>query len=271
VEIRELGNSGLRVPVVGMGTWRTFDVRGASAEAGARAVVGVALEAGANFFDSSPMYGEAERVLGVALAGRRGKALIATKVWTRGAREGREQISRALDYYGGRVDLYQVHNLIDWRGHLTSLESLRDRGEVTALGATHYSPSAFEELKEVILTGRVQTIQIPYNPVERHAEREVLPLAADLGLGVVVMRPFAEGDLVRRQPSARELEPLAPFGVRTWAQALLKWVLSDPRCHVTIPATSRPERMAENAVAGAPPWFGSEERTLVARLASGLG
>lgn len=101
MEVRELGNSGMRVPVVGMGTWRTFDVRGARAEANAQAVVDAALDAGANFFDSSPMYGEAERVLGASLEGRRVMALTATKVWTRGAREGREQISRALSYFGG--------------------------------------------------------------------------------------------------------------------------------------------------------------------------
>jgi aryl-alcohol dehydrogenase-like predicted oxidoreductase len=105
MELRKLGNSGLTVPVVGMGTWRTFDVRGATAEANARAVVDAALEAGTNFFDSSPMYGEAERVLGAALEGRRCRALVATKVWTRGAREGEEQIRRALGYFGGRVDL----------------------------------------------------------------------------------------------------------------------------------------------------------------------
>lgn len=270
METRELGNSGMRVPAVGMGTWRTFDVRGARAEANARAVVDAALDARANFFDSSPMYGEAERVLGAALKGRRGGALIATKVWARGAREGREQIARALDHFGGRVDLYQVHNLVNWREHLTALEALRDRGEVAALGATHYSPSAFAGLKEVMLTGRIQAIQIPYNPLEREAEREILPLAADLNLGVVVMRPFAEGDLVRRPPAPEEMGPLAPFGVRTWAQALLKWVLSDRRCHAAIPATSRPARMAENAAAGSPPWFGHAERALVARLASGI-
>ncbi|MFL5704579.1 MAG: aldo/keto reductase, partial [Ktedonobacteraceae bacterium] len=108
---------------------------------------------------------------------------------------------------------------------------------------------------------------IPYNPLQREVEREILPLVADLGLGVVVMRPFGEGSLMRRMPTEADLQPLKPFGVITWAQALLKWVLSDPRCHVAIPATTQPLRVAENAAAGSPPWFGPEERALVARLA----
>jgi aryl-alcohol dehydrogenase-like predicted oxidoreductase len=115
-------------------------------------------------------------------------------------------------------------------------------------------------------TGRIQAVQVPYNPREREVERLILPLAAELGLGVVLMRPFGEGELMRRPPAPAALEPLAAFGVRTWAQALLKWGLSDPRCHVSIPATSRPERAAENAAAGQPPWFGKEERALVEKL-----
>src|SRR5712692_2082328 len=106
------------------------------------------------------------------------------------------------------------------------------------------------------------------NPLQREVEREILPMAADLGLGVVVMRPFSEGELLRHMPSRADLAPLLPFGVTTWAQALLKWILSDPRCHVAIPATSNAARMAENAAAGDPPWFGPEERELVARLAA---
>jgi diketogulonate reductase-like aldo/keto reductase len=121
-------------------------------------------------------------------------------------------------------------------------------------------------LTEVMETGRITAIQIPYNPTERAVERVVLQLAADLGLGVIVMRPFGEGGLLRRPPSESELERLRPFGVNTWAQALLKWILSDPRCHIAIPATSRPERMIENATAGQPPWFGPDERAYVARL-----
>jgi aryl-alcohol dehydrogenase-like predicted oxidoreductase len=116
-------------------------------------------------------------------------------------------------------------------------------------------------------TGRITAIQIPYNPIQREVEREILPLAAELGLGVVVMRPFAEGGLMSRIPSQTDLMPLKEFGVITWAQALLKWVLSDSRCHIAIPATSRPERIAENAAAGEPPWFGAKERELVVRLA----
>ncbi len=257
------------MPAVGMGTWRTFDVRGAGAEANARAVVGQALASGANFFDSSPMYGEAERVLGRALEADRGAALVATKVWARSPAEGREQTARALRFYGGRVDLYQIHNLVSWREHLPALEELKEAGKISAVGATHYSPSAFAELAEVMRTGRVAAVQIPYNPAEREVERLILPLAADLGLGVVVMRPFGEGALLRRPPSGAELKPLEPFGVRTWAQALLKWGLSDPRCHVAIPATSKPGRMTENAAAGDPPWFGPEERAYVARLFAG--
>jgi aryl-alcohol dehydrogenase-like predicted oxidoreductase len=250
-----------------MGTWQTLDVRGAEAERRAHEIVREALDAGARFVDSSPMYGEAERVLGEALGERRAEAIVATKVWTSDDDEAERQVERALGWYGGRVDLYQVHNLVSWPERLTLLERERDRGAVVAIGATHYSPSAFGELARVMRTGRISAIQIPYNPHERDVEREILPLAEELGLGVVVMRPLGGGRLVARAPSDRELEPLRAFGVQTWGQALLKWGLSDPRCHVAIPATSTPGRMRENATAGAPPWFDDEARDLVAQLA----
>ena len=268
MERRLLGATGFQVPVVGMGTWRTFDVSGATAEAECRRVVTSGRTSGVRFFDSSPMYGRAETVLARALEPNRDTALVATKVWASSSSEGQEQIERALALYDGRVDLYQIHNLLSWRTHLDTLERLHARGVVGAIGATHYNASAFGELEKVMRTGRITAVQIPYNPREREVERVLLPLAADLGLGVVVMRPFAEGGLLRRSPSTKDLEPLGEFGVRTWPQALLKWSLSDPRCHVAIPATSRPERMVENAAAGRPPWFGPRERDYVARLAS---
>jgi aryl-alcohol dehydrogenase-like predicted oxidoreductase len=268
VEHRALGASGLTVPAVGMGTWQTFDVHGAGAERNVCAVVDAAVAAGTVLFDSSPMYGEAERVLGGALDGRRDDVLVATKVWTEDDSEADRQIERALGWYGGRVDLYQVHNLVAFPRRLATLERLRDEGKVSVVGATHWQPGRFADLEDVMRSGRVSAIQVPYNPIERDVERRILPLAGELGIGVVVMRPLAKGELMRRPPAPDALRPLEQFGVTTWAQALLKWVLSDPRCHVAIPATSRPERAAENAAAGDPPWLGPDERELVARLAA---
>ena len=267
MERRPLGAAGIEVPVVGMGTWRTFDVRGARAEADAGAVVDGALDAGTRLYDSSPMYGAAEGVLGRALQARRSEAVVATKIWTEDDDEARRQVDFALAAFGGRVDLYQVHNLVAWDRRLTELEDLRQRGVVGAVGATHYAASSLDELERVMRTGRIQAIQVPLNPHERAAEARVLPLAAELGLGVVVMRPFGEGGLLRRPPPPAALEPLAPFGVTTWPQALLKWTLSDPRVTVAIPATTSVAHAGSNAATGSPPWFGPDERRLVERLA----
>jgi aryl-alcohol dehydrogenase-like predicted oxidoreductase len=160
-----------------------------------------------------------------------------------------------------------VHNIVSWREHLPWLEEERDAGRIDRLGVTHYAASAFGGLADAMRTGRFETVQLPYNPFERECERELLPLAAELGMAVIVMRPLGQGALLRRVPEPRELEPLREFGVQTWAQALLKWVLSDERVDVAIPATRNPEHAAENAAAGEPPWFGPEERRLVERLA----
>lgn len=268
MERRPLGRTGPEVPVIGMGTWRTFDVRGTVEEAHARTVVQAALADGANFFDTSPLYGEAERVLGNAVRPERERALIATKVWAPTVEEGRRQMAQALEFFGGRIELYQIHNLVSWREHLPVLEALLQEGRIDAIGATHRSAEAFDELEELMRSGRISCVQIPYNPLQREVEARMLPAAADLGIGVILMRPFGEGGLMRNQPSAVELAPLAEFGVTTWAQALLKWGLSDRRCHTAIPATSSAGHMRDNAAAGAPPWFGPEERAYVARLAS---
>jgi diketogulonate reductase-like aldo/keto reductase len=256
MESRRLG------PVVGLGTSRTFD----DDEALARDVVGAALEAGSRLIDTSPMYGAAERSLDVALDGRREQAVVATKIWARSLDEGREQLAAQLRWYG-RVEIEQVHNLVLWREHVPVLEGEREAGRIGRVGVTHYSPSAFGELADALRSRRFETVQLPLNPHERECESELLPLAAELGIGVIVMRPFGAGALLRRTPSVDALEPLRPFGIETWAQALLKWVLSDPRVDVVIPATSRPARAAENAAAGSSPWFGPEERALVGRLA----
>ena len=252
-----------------MGTWRTFDVRGSRDDAHRRSIVDAALESGVTLFDSSPMYGEAERVLGAALAGRRPRGIVATKVWSTSRAEGQRQIERSLALFGGRVEVFQIHNLAGWRHHLPVLESLRADGRIDVIGATHYRHDAFPELMRVMETGRIQQVQIPYNALDRVVERDVLPLAAQLELGVLIMQPLGEGSLVRRSPSRDRMAPLRAAGIATWAQALLKWILSDRRVHSVLPATTSIEHVYENAAAGDGPWLDEDQRAYVERLARG--
>ena len=265
MQTRRFGRAELEVPVIGLGTWSVFDVPG-SDEDGPRAVIEAAFRAGAGFVDTSPMYGRAEGVLGRALAvkGVRDQATVATKIWTPSAAAGRRQLDAQLECFGGRVEVEQIHNLVAWREHLPWLEEERERGRIALLGATHWDESRYPELLEVMRTGRIDCIQIPYNPRERRAEREVLPLAEELELGVIAMRPFAEGRLLSRPSSDPGV--LLELGVETWAQALLKWTLSDPRIHVVIPATASAEHALSNAAAGDPPGCDAEQRALVGRL-----
>jgi diketogulonate reductase-like aldo/keto reductase len=254
METRRLG------PVIGLGTWRTFDGDAALAHE----VVGAALEAGCHVVDSSPMYGGAEASLAAALEGRRDWVDVATKIWASTAEEGRAQFRRQLEWYG-HVEIEQIHNLLAWEHQLEWLEDEREAGRIGRLGVTHYAASAFDELAQALQTGRFSTVQVPLNPHERDCEREVLPLAAELGIAVIVMRPLGEGGLLRRAPSPEEL---APLGVSSWPEALLKWALSDDRVDLVIPATRVPDHARANAAAGSPPWFDDDQRRLVERLAS---
>ena len=243
MERRRFGRTGWEVPVVGLGTWQTFDIR-PEREDRAREVVEAVWDGGTRFYDSSPMYGRAEGVLGRALAERREEALLATKIWTSSMSEARSQFEAQLGFFGGRIDLEQVHNLVAWREHLDWLEDERAAGRIAYLGATHYAASAFGELEEVMRTGRIDAIQVPYNPLERQAERRILPLANELDLGVIAMRPLGGGALARRFDAAE----------------LLKWTLADERVHVAIPATSNVAHARLNIVAGEAPWPSPEER-----------
>jgi aryl-alcohol dehydrogenase-like predicted oxidoreductase len=246
MELRRFGRTGWQVPVVGLGTWQTFDV-GPGREAAAREVVSAVWENGTRLFDSSPMYGRAEGVLGRALAGRRTEALVATKIWTASTLEAKQQFESQLRFFDGRVDLEQVHNLVGWRAHLDWLEEERDGGRIGFLGATHYAASMFDELETVMRTGRIDAVQVPYNPLERDAERRILPLAAELDLGVIAMRPLGGGDLARRLD----------------ASELLKWTLSDERVHVAIPATASVAHARTNTAAGFGGWLSPDQRQAV--------
>jgi aryl-alcohol dehydrogenase-like predicted oxidoreductase len=219
-------------------------------------------------FDSSPMYGDAQSSLGAALEGRRGGTTVATKIWTESVDEARAQYEEQRRFFG-RIEIEQVHNLVAWEEHAPWLEEEKAAGRIDRIGVTHWSAGAFGEVERALRSGRFDTVQLPLNLHERESEGGLLPLAAELGVAVIVMRPFGGtgAPLLRRAPSSEELTPLHDFGIETWPQALLKWVLSDPRVDLVIPATSRPARAEENAAAGSPPWLGPEQRAYVERLA----
>jgi aryl-alcohol dehydrogenase-like predicted oxidoreductase len=254
---RRLGGTSVDVPVIGMGTWRTFDT-----DEDRRPLVDVVLDSGIDLFDSSPMYGRAETTLARALQGIRERVIVATKIWTASAEEGQAQADHALHLFG-HVDVYQVHNLVNVPAQLAMLERLKGEGKVRAVGATHYQESAFRDLAALMRSKRLNMVQIPYNPLRRTAERELLPLAESLGLGVLVMSPLQQG-ILDRTPSPEQLKEL---GVATWAQAILKWVASDPRVSTVLTATHQVDHVRENAVAGGPPFFTLEQRALVVRIA----
>jgi diketogulonate reductase-like aldo/keto reductase len=256
MEERRLG------PVVGLGTWNTFDTDATLA----RQVLDGALAAGSRVVDTSPMYRGAEQALAKGIDGRRGDVTVATKIWASSVDEGRDQFGRQIAWYG-HVEIEQVHNLVSWQAHLEWLEAERVDSRIGRLGVTHYQASAFDELAAALETGRFQVLQVPYNPWERECERRLLPLADDLGVAVIAMRPLGgSGAHERRRvdPSAPELEQL---GSSSWAEALLRWALADRRIDAVIPATSKPGRAAENARAGDGTTFTDEQRALVERLA----
>jgi diketogulonate reductase-like aldo/keto reductase len=263
VETRPFGRRGPLLPVVGLGTWQVFDV-GPDGISRARQVVEAAFEGGARVVDSSPMYGRAEAVLGEALAGLRDRAFVATKIWTPSADEADAQFAAQLRFFGGRVELEQIHNLVGWRERLPWLERQREAGRIALIGATQHYEDRLDELEEVMRTGRIDAIQVPFNPRQRRVETRILPLAEELGLGVIGMRPLGGAGSEIPAPHERELEGL---GVESWAEALLRWSLADPRVSVVIPATRDPGHMRGNLRAGEGHPLDPAARERIGRLA----
>lgn len=251
---RKIPKSGEAIPSVGLGTWQTFDVGASPAE---RAPLAEVLQqffaAGGRVLDSSPMYGRSEAVSGELLeqTGHADQAFIATKVWTRGKQAGIDQMERSLRLLRRkRVDLMQVHNLLDWQVHLPVLREWKSAGRIRYLGVTHYAHSAFAELEALLETEQLDFIQLPYNLVDRKAEERLLPAAAASGTAVLVMRPFAEGDLFRQVKGKQLPAWAADFDCTSWAQFFLKFILGHPAVTSPIPATSNPKHLADNVQAG---------------------
>ncbi len=242
------------LPVIGCGTYRTFDV-GATPEERAPllAVLKVLFAAGGSVIDSSPMYGAAEGVVGDLLAQtqNRSGAFLATKVWTSGQRAGIEQINRSFELLRDRrIDLIQVHNLLDWKVQLATLRDLKSAGRIRYIGITHYSASAFAEVESVLRSETLDFLQINYAMNDTAVERRILPLAADRGVAVIVNQPFGGGRLLgelRNRPLPSWAHEIA---CQSWPQVLLKFVLSHPAVTCVIPGTARPEHMSDNVGAG---------------------
>jgi diketogulonate reductase-like aldo/keto reductase len=272
--MRAIPKSGEPIPAVGLGTSRTFEV-GASdtARTGPREVMQAFAAAGGRVVDTSPMYGEAETVVG-DLAQQlhlTGKLFLATKVWTRGRDDGIRQMETSFKRLRTtRMDLMQIHNLLDWQTHLKTLRAWKEQGKVRYIGITHYTESAYDDLAQVLKQEDLDFVQLNYSIAEREAEQRLLPLAQERRVAVLVNRPFARAGLFDKVRD-RELPVWAKeFDCATWAQFFLKFILSHPAVTCAIPATSKPKHLLDNMQAGLGKLPDAATREKMARLVQDL-
>jgi diketogulonate reductase-like aldo/keto reductase len=251
---KKIPATGEALPVIGLGTWQTFDV---GADAAARAALAEVLKvfaaSGARVVDSSPMYGSSESVAGELISGLgvREKLFIATKVWTSGRSEGIRQMEQSFQRLRvKRMDLMQIHNLVDVATHTKTLLEMKKQDKIRYAGITHYTSSAYAEVEKWLKTGQYDFLQINYSLAERESEQRILPLAAEKRVAVIINRPFAEGALFRRT-KGKPLPPwAAELGIKTWPQYFLKWIVAHPAVTCAIPGTGKPEHMRDNLAAG---------------------
>ncbi|HKM72168.1 MAG TPA: aldo/keto reductase [Stellaceae bacterium] len=272
---RPIPSTGEPMPVIGLGTWRAFDV-GADerAQRPLREVLRLLIDADGRMIDSSPMYGSAETVTGDLLAelAARPRVFLATKVWTTGRERGIEQMRRSAQLLRTEViDLMQIHNLVDWRTHLASLRRLKDDGHIRYIGITHYTTGALPELAD-ILAGEpdVDFVQLGYSLAMRAPETELLPVAAARGVAVIANQPLERGDLFRRMRGRPLPDWAQEFDCVSWAQLFLKYVLAEPAVTCVIPATGNPEHMKDNLAAGFGRMPNARQRQQIRELWDGL-
>jgi diketogulonate reductase-like aldo/keto reductase len=251
---RKIPSNGEMLPIVGCGTWRTFDVGAKPQDRAPLAeVLRILFEAGGSAIDTSPMYGSAEAVIGdlLAAAGARDKAFIATKVWTSGHDNGIAQMNQSMRLLKtDHIDLMQIHNLRDWRAHLPTLSAWKAEGRIRLMGITHYTQTAHDELEAVLRAEKWDFVQLNYALDDRAVERRLLPLAAERGVAVLVNQPFGGGGLLRKLLPRKLPDWAGEIGCASWAQVLLKFVLANPAVTCVIPGTGKPEHMNDNVQAG---------------------
>ncbi|HEV8618167.1 MAG TPA: aldo/keto reductase [Candidatus Udaeobacter sp.] len=261
---RPIPSSGEKLPVIGLGTWRTFDVDLTSDNRRQLGdVLSLFMKLGGRVIDTSPMYGRAEDVIGdvtstlgirdkFATANPSGGGLfLATKVWTRGAENGIREMERSMVRLRSKqIDLMQVHNLVDVLTHLATLREWKEQGRIRYLGITHYESGAFGEVEKIMRSEKLDFIQINYSIMEREAEERLLPLAQERRIAVIVNRPFGGGDLFNRVRSKSLPEWSTEFDCRSWAQFFLKWIIANPAVTCAIPATDKARHLEDNMQAG---------------------
>ncbi len=251
---RTIPSSGEKLPVIGLGTWRTFDVDlTTDNRTQLEEVLSLFVKLGARVIDSSPMYGRAEDVIGdlVQTQGIRDKVFLATKVWTRGKESGTKSMERSMALLRPKqIDLMQVHNLLDVQTHLATLREWKEQGRIRYLGITHYEAGAFPDVEKIMRSEKLDFVQINYSLMERDAEARVLPLAQERGVAVIVNRPFGAGDLFDKVRSRPLPDWAAEFDCHSWAQFFLKWIVAHPAVTCAIPATNKPGHLEDNMHGG---------------------
>jgi len=252
---RPIPSSGEMMPVIGLGTWRAFDVgTDETTRLPLREVLQILLDAGGRIIDSSPMYGRAEAVTGDLLAklAARPRAFLATKVWTTGRERGIEQMRRSAQLLRNEtIDLMQIHNLVDWRTHLASLRRMKDDGQIRYIGITHCTTGALPELARILTREPgIDFVQLGYSLATRAAETEVLPVAASRGVGVIANQPLERGDLFRRVRRRPLPDWAGEFDCASWAQLFLKYILAEPAVTCVIPAPGNSQHMKDDLAAG---------------------
>jgi diketogulonate reductase-like aldo/keto reductase len=270
---RTIPSSGETIPVLGLGTWQTFDVRSAADRAPLEQVLTEFATVAGGMVDTSPMYGRSEDVIGdlTTKLGLRDRLFIATKVWTSGKKRGIDQMEQSMRKLRVRqVDLMQVHNLVDVQTHLETLRAWKAEGRTRYIGVTHYAAGHHDDVARVLESEPVDFVQINYSVAEREADRTIFPLAAERGIGVIVNRPFGGGSVLGRLSNKPVPAWAGDIDCSTWAQLLLKFVVSHPTITCVIPATSKVEHLRDNmrAARGAMPGAAMRDEIVAAARAA---
>ena len=251
---RAIPSSGEKLPVIGLGTWQAFDVDlTADNRRQLEEVLSLFVKFGGRVIDSSPMYGRAEAVMGdlTATLGIRDKLFLATKVWTHGKESGIKSMERSMAFLRTkRIDLMQVHNLVDVHTHLATLREWKEQGRIGYVGITHHEAGAFGEIEKLMRSEKLDFVQINYSLMEPEAEQSLLPLAHERGIAVLANRPFGAGDLFDKVRSKPLPDWASEFDCRSWAQFFLKWIVAHSAITCAIPATNKPRHLEDNMQGG---------------------